>query len=234
MGSAVLVVPTAGSDCRPGRVPCARGIRRAPSTRSPQRRHGRPCARPGRSAAGICSVPAPVEPASLARAPALPHRWLHSLARRYLNPWMLSLGLAGGRGSPIGLVLNVGRRTGRLYATPLAVHRRADRCFVPLTYGSNARWCLNVLAADGCRVRIRGREYAGTDPRVVGRGALPPRLRAAYWLIGMREFLVLTLHEPSTRALITGPDTGTECATARTTMSTARGDTSGRRPRSGR
>jgi deazaflavin-dependent oxidoreductase (nitroreductase family) len=141
-------------------------------------------------------VRAPVEAESLPRAPALPHAWLHRLARRYLNPWVLRLGLAGRRWSPIGLVLSVGRRTGRSYATPLAVHRHEGQCFIPLTYGPNARWCLNVLAADGCRVRLRGREYAGTEPRVVRRGALPPTLRIAYRLIGMREFLALTVREP--------------------------------------
>jgi deazaflavin-dependent oxidoreductase (nitroreductase family) len=138
-------------------------------------------------------MPAPVAVASPSPAPALPHPWLHRLARRYLNPWVLRLGLAGGRWSPIGLVLTVGRRSGRRYATPLAVHRQGERCFIPLTYGPNARWCLNVLAADGCRVRIRGHAYAGTDPRVVGRGALPPTLRSAYRMIGMREFLALTV-----------------------------------------
>jgi len=142
-------------------------------------------------------VPPPVDPEILPRAPALPHPWLHLVARRYINPWVVRLGLAGGRRSPIGLVLNVGRRTGRPDATPLAVHRHAGRCFVPLTYGPNARWCLNVVAADGCRIRLRGREYEAMHPRVVGRGALPPSLRAAYRLLGMGEFLALTLVEPA-------------------------------------
>jgi deazaflavin-dependent oxidoreductase (nitroreductase family) len=120
------------------------------------------------------------------------------VARRYINPWVVRLGPAGGRWSPIGLVLNVGRRSGRRYATPLAVHRRGEQCFVPLTYGPHARWCLNVVAADGCRVRLRGRESKAIHPRVVGRGALPPALPAAYRPIGMREFLALTLVEPPT------------------------------------
>ena len=154
--------------------------------------------RPSRSATGTCSVPARVDAVSLPRAPALPHRRLHAVARHRLNPWVLRLGLAGGRWSPIGIVSTVGRRSGRAYATPLAIHRCGARCFVPLTYGPHARWCLNVLAAGDCRVRIRGHEYVGTDPRVARRGALPPPLRAAYRLIGMREFLALALHEPPT------------------------------------
>jgi len=142
----------------------------------------------------------PAGVAGLPPAPALPHPRLQYLARRWINPWALRLGLAGGRWSPIGLVLNVGRRSRRSYATPLAVHRHGGRCFVPLTYGPNARWCLNVVAADGCHIRLRGREYEAVNPQVVGRGALPPPLRTAYRLIGMREFLALTLVEPPTSA----------------------------------
>ena len=127
---------------------------------------------------------------------ALRHPRLHGWARRYLNPWVVRLGLAGGRHSPIGLVLHAGRRSGRPYATPLAIHRHGDSLFIPLTYGPAARWCLNVQAAGACRVRLRGRELAATHPRIVGRGALPRRLRTAYRLLGMAQFLELRVGEP--------------------------------------
>jgi deazaflavin-dependent oxidoreductase (nitroreductase family) len=109
----------------------------------------------------------------LPRAPALPHPWLHRVASRYIIPWVVRLGLAGGRWSPIGLVLNVGRRSGHRYTTPLAVHRPREQCFVPLTDGPNARWCLNVVAADGCRVRLRDRESEAIHPRVVDMASAP-------------------------------------------------------------
>lgn len=110
-----------------------------------------------------------------------------------MNPWVLRLGLAGGRWSPIGLVLSVGRRSGRRYATPLAVHRRGDVLFVPLTYGPGAHWCLNVSAAGSCIVRLRGRDLAAGRPRVLRRQDLPRRLRVAYRLTGIRDFLELTV-----------------------------------------
>lgn len=126
-------------------------------------------------------------------APAVRHRGLHAFARRWLNPFVLRLGLAGGRRSPLGLVHHVGRRSGRAYATPLALHRRGRRLFVPLTYGPNARWCLNVLAAGSCRVSLRGQTVLAQQPRVVDRAALPANLRGPYRLIGMRDFLELTI-----------------------------------------
>ncbi len=122
---------------------------------------------------------------------ALRHPRIHAWARRYLNPWVTHLGLAGGRVSPIGLLYHVGRRTGLPYATPLAIHRHGDDLFIPLTYGPASRWCLNVQASGACRVRLRGREFAACRPRIVGRGALPGRLRTAYRMIGLEQFLEL-------------------------------------------
>lgn len=134
---------------------------------------------------------------TLPPAPALPHPWLRAVAARFLNPWVLRLGLAGARWSPIGVVHHVGRRSGRRYGTPLAIHRRGDRLFVPLTYGPDARWCLNVLAAGGCRVLLRGRELEASRPRVVGRDALTSSLARRYRLVGMRDFLELTVMPPA-------------------------------------
>ncbi len=139
---------------------------------------------------GVGSSP---PPRALAPAPPLRHRTLHGLARRALNPVVTGLGLAGARRSPIGLVIHVGRRSGRTHETPLAVHRRGDELLVPLTYGPGARWCLNVLAAGSCRVRLDGAEVMAARPRVVGREALPRYLGLAYRLVGMRDFLKLTV-----------------------------------------
>lgn len=129
--------------------------------------------------------------------PVLRHTLLHEVARRFLNPVVVRLGLAGSRYSPIGLVLHVGRRSGHVYATPLAIHRRRNRLVVPLTYGPAAHWCRNVFVADGCRVRLGGREYQVFKPQVVSLDSLPPSMRRAYRLVGMRAFLQLTLVDPS-------------------------------------
>jgi deazaflavin-dependent oxidoreductase (nitroreductase family) len=101
--------------------------------------------------------------------------------------------VAGVRRSPIGLVRHVGRRSGRSYATPLAVHREDRSLYVPLTYGPNARWCLNVLAAGRCTVRLGGRELEADEPVVVSLDGLPPRLRRIYGVIPIRAFLRVSI-----------------------------------------
>lgn len=155
--------------------------------------------RPGRSsvdddvsAAGSVVRPIPEH------MPVLRHRLLHVVARRCLNPIVVRLG-AGGRFSPVALVLHLGRRSGRRYATPLAVQREDDRLFICLTYGPATRWCLNILAAGGCTVRLKGREYIAVEPRIVARDELPSRLRRRYALVRMSEALSLRIADAPAR-----------------------------------
>jgi deazaflavin-dependent oxidoreductase (nitroreductase family) len=55
------------------------------------------------------------------------------------------------------VVHHVGRRTGREYRTPVNAFRAADGYVFALTYGADADWVRNVVAADGCDIRTRGR-----------------------------------------------------------------------------
>ena len=51
------------------------------------------------------------------------------------------------------ILTHVGRRSSRVYRTPLNVFRRGDRVVFALTYGSGAEWVRNVLAAGECEIR---------------------------------------------------------------------------------
>jgi deazaflavin-dependent oxidoreductase (nitroreductase family) len=87
-----------------------------------------------------------------------------------------------------------GRRSGRVYRTPINVFRRPGGYTVALTYGPGAEWVQNVLAAGGASLETRGRRLQVTNPRVVRdpRGRLvPPIVRAVLDLIGADEFLLL-------------------------------------------
>ena len=76
------------------------------------------------------------------------------------------------------VLTHVGRRSGKVYRTPLNVFRRADRVVFALTYGSDAEWVRNVLAAGECRIRTVGRDLHLVEPRVV----VDPTLRDLPWL----------------------------------------------------
>jgi deazaflavin-dependent oxidoreductase (nitroreductase family) len=72
-----------------------------------------------------------------------------------------------GRLPGFGIVEHTGRRSGRVYRTPVNVFRAPGGYVVALTYGPGAQWVRNVLAAGGCKLVTGGREYALRDPEVV-------------------------------------------------------------------
>jgi deazaflavin-dependent oxidoreductase (nitroreductase family) len=94
-----------------------------------------------------------------------------------------------------GIVHHVGRRSGMAYATPVVILGAGDELFIPLPFGPSTQWPRNVLAADGCRIRWRGRDYHTVAPEVVERSlVLPgvnPILRALIPIVGIRHFLRL-------------------------------------------
>ena len=115
--------------------------------------------------------------------------------RRVFNPVVLALTAGGRRWARFALIRHVGRRSGRAYATPVWVIRTGDHFLVPLTYGTRADWCRNVLAAGTATVVSRGAAVAVDRPEVVGAAGvvsrLPPLQRAVLCLVGMRQFLLL-------------------------------------------
>jgi deazaflavin-dependent oxidoreductase (nitroreductase family) len=94
------------------------------------------------------------------------------VANRYLNPVMRHVAR---RLPGFGIVTYRGRKTGRSYSTPINVFRRGDAYYVFLTYGSDAQWVKNVLAARSCSLETRGRVVELVDPELV----TDPELRPA-------------------------------------------------------
>jgi deazaflavin-dependent oxidoreductase (nitroreductase family) len=89
---------------------------------------------------------------------------LAALTTRVFNPVMR---LFAGSLPGLGLLTHRGRRTGRLYRTPLLVLKRGDRYLIGLWYGTNVHWVKNVLARGECEMRIRGRNIQMVEPELV-------------------------------------------------------------------
>jgi deazaflavin-dependent oxidoreductase (nitroreductase family) len=90
-------------------------------------------------------------------------RWLARANRtglnrvtRFIAPW--APGWA--------VVMHRGRKSGRIFRTPLWAFRRQGRYVIALTYGSDTDWLRNVLAAGGCELETRRRHYQVGSPRV--------------------------------------------------------------------
>jgi len=96
---------------------------------------------------------------------ALPRR-LGRFNRRVTNPilWPIVARLPG---SGFGRVVHVGRRSGRVYRTPVLGFGHGDTVVFALTYGPRTQWVQNVLAAGSCDFETRRRTRHLVEPRLV-------------------------------------------------------------------
>jgi deazaflavin-dependent oxidoreductase (nitroreductase family) len=93
------------------------------------------------------------------------------------------------------VVIHRGRKSGRVFRTPLWAFRRHGGYVIALTYGSNADWVQNVLAAGGCELQTRRRHFQLGNPtlyRDENATDMPPVIRFMLrWVIKAPDFLRL-------------------------------------------
>jgi deazaflavin-dependent oxidoreductase (nitroreductase family) len=79
---------------------------------------------------------------------------------------------------PWAVICHRGRRSGRLYRTPVNAYRRGSRLAVVVLYGERSDWVQNVLAGPAQVVRA-GRTHELTGAHVLDPGAegVPPAAR---------------------------------------------------------
>jgi deazaflavin-dependent oxidoreductase (nitroreductase family) len=93
------------------------------------------------------------------------------------------------------IVSHVGRRSGRLYRTPVNVFRDGDRYVFALTYGADSDWVRNVLAAGGCEIETRRKTVALRDPSRFTdptRHLIPIPARWMLRLLDVNDFMALS------------------------------------------
>jgi deazaflavin-dependent oxidoreductase (nitroreductase family) len=94
-------------------------------------------------------------------------------------------------------VEHVGRRSGRIYRTPIMAFRDGDTVTIALTYGPNVDWLRNVQAAGGCRMHL-GKNLLTLGPPVPlseaeGLGRMPSPPRQMLPLMGCHDFVELAV-----------------------------------------
>ena len=103
-------------------------------------------------------------------------------------------GRFSGRLPGFGTIVHRGRRSGRVYHTPVNVFRVPEGYVVALTYGRETDWVRNVLAAGGCELETLGHKVKLTGPRLVHdetRAAMPFPVRQFLGVLGVTDFLYL-------------------------------------------
>ena len=119
-------------------------------------------------------------------APAFGSVLKHTLNR-------LTTRLAKGTRGPFALVRHVGRRSGKLYETPLIVQPTSGGLVIELTYGDRVDWYRNVRAAGGCRLLLHGTEriITGFEPMdaAAGRAAFTPAQQLILRVLRRKHFV---------------------------------------------
>jgi len=119
-------------------------------------------------------------------------RAIMGVAGRPFNAFVLRF--AGSRYLRLyGVIHHRGRRSGRMYTTPVVVRPTANGFVIPLAFGERADWFQNVRAAGGCEIRWNGTTYSVVDPVVIdwpaARPAFSPLERIAAPLVGIERYL---------------------------------------------
>jgi deazaflavin-dependent oxidoreductase (nitroreductase family) len=105
---------------------------------------------------------ASTHPSSMQKAPAGGIRAVTHL----FNP--LAMLLAGTRLFPLYAVLeHRGRRSGKLFRTPVVARKVDDGFIVPMPWGEGTDWYRNVRAARQATIRWKGRTYPVDHPEVL-------------------------------------------------------------------
>ena len=111
--------------------------------------------------------------------------------KHVLNPVMLTV--AGRAHSPYALLRHVGRRSGRVYATPVVAERSSDSFVIALPYGTGVDWYRNVLAKGRCTLTWHGQDYLLVEPELLDAATAEPLLApvraSGLKLLGVKHYL---------------------------------------------
>ena len=120
-------------------------------------------------------------------------RWLAKINIAFTNR---ITGLFAGWLPGFGILTHVGRKSGKVYRTPINVFRASNGFIMALTYSSQSEWVKNVLAAGGCELTTRGKTYHLSAPNLVHdptRRRFPIPVRVALRIVGADEYIEFSI-----------------------------------------
>ena len=118
-------------------------------------------------------------------------RWLAKINLAFTNR---ITGLFAGWMPGFGILTHVGRKSGKVYRTPVNIFRARNGFVIALTYSSQSEWVKNVLAAGGCELKTGGKKYqlsSRTVARDPTRRRFPIPVRVVLRIVGADEYIEL-------------------------------------------
>jgi len=104
------------------------------------------------------------EPATVSEMAGTTRLWvLRRFTTHIVNPVTR---LFAGRIPGFVVLTHAGRTSGRRYRTPIFLLKQGDDYVFALTFGSDAHWVKNILAAGCCEMRADGHDLALVEPEV--------------------------------------------------------------------
>ncbi|OBH10220.1 MULTISPECIES: nitroreductase family deazaflavin-dependent oxidoreductase [unclassified Mycobacterium] len=94
-----------------------------------------------------------------------------------LNPLMLRL--AGRKNWYAAAIEHTGRRSGKVYSTPVVAERIDDGFVIPLPYGTDVDWLQNIRAAGRATISSHGEKYEVVHPEIIDAAEALPLLSAS-------------------------------------------------------
>ncbi|MFL5680983.1 MAG: nitroreductase family deazaflavin-dependent oxidoreductase [Chloroflexota bacterium] len=128
-------------------------------------------------------------PATAAAAPRTAR--IHPITSALVNPLMRRI---GGRVPGYGVLTHVGRRSGRVYRTPIKYFRHDGEYVIALMYGTDSDWLRNIEAAGGATLTHGGRAVAVGNPRRTYDPTVslaPAYVRPVFQLLRVAHFVTL-------------------------------------------
>jgi deazaflavin-dependent oxidoreductase (nitroreductase family) len=94
-----------------------------------------------------------------------------------------------------GILTYVGRKSGKVYRTPMNVLRASNGFIIALTYSSQSEWVKNVIGTGGCELKTAGKKYQLSAPEVVRdptRRRFPIPVRIVLKVVRADEYMELS------------------------------------------
>ena len=115
---------------------------------------------------------------------------------RYFNKYTLNhltLLFAGSKIGPFSELIHKGRKSGKTYRTPIVATFIGDTIIIPLSYGDQVDWLLNILATGGCEIVYRNERLQAINPEVIhsleAMNNLPEKRRRLFERFKLEKFL---------------------------------------------
>lgn len=112
----------------------------------------------------------------------------------------LMIHICGKRFGHFAILSHVGRKSGKVYQTPIIAEPLTGGFVIALTYGKRVDWYENVQAQGGCGLRWKNQDYRLHNPQFIAPEeallAFPRLVRAALRFNKIEYFLKLEIASP--------------------------------------